>query len=95
MGIVSAEGGDEVSLTFLSAAVIFSCLDLLWLGVDRDFYNTQLGALKAAPVLVMPAILFTFILDLWSGSQLLRVMVHGRHLSEVRAWVYSPTAPMS
>lgn len=46
-------------LTFLSAAVIFSCLDLLWLGVVMgDFYNTQLGALKAAPVLVMPAILF-------------------------------------
>lgn len=46
-------------LTFLCAAVTFSCLDLLWLGVVMgDFYNAQLGALKAAPVLVMPAVLF-------------------------------------
>ena len=54
MGIVSAEGEMKYLLTFLSAAVIFSYLDLLWLGVVMgDFYNTQLGALKAAPVLVM------------------------------------------
>ncbi len=46
-------------VTFLAAAITFSCLDLLWLGVIMgDFYNTQLGMLKADPVLVGPAILF-------------------------------------
>ena len=46
-------------LTFLAAALTFSCLDLLWLGVIMgDFYNAQMGALKANPVLVGPAILF-------------------------------------
>ena len=49
----------RLGLTFLAAALTFSCLDLLWLGVIMgDFYNNLLGPLKANPVLVGPAILF-------------------------------------
>lgn len=49
----------KLGLTFLAAAITFSCLDLLWLGVIMgDFYNDQMGALKANPVLVGPAIVF-------------------------------------
>ena len=49
----------RLGLTFLAAAITFSCLDLLWLGVIMgDFYNAQMGSLKADPVLVGPAILF-------------------------------------
>ena len=49
----------QVLVTFFTAALCFSCLDLLWLGVLMgEFYNAQLGSLKAAPVLVVPAVLF-------------------------------------
>jgi uncharacterized membrane protein len=49
----------RLGLTFLAAAITFSCLDLLWLGVVMgDFYNAQMGTLKANPVLVGPAVLF-------------------------------------
>lgn len=44
---------------FLIAGFVFAGLDLLWLGmVMGDYYDAQLGPLKAHPVLKAPAVLF-------------------------------------
>ena len=46
-------------VAFVVAAFTFTCLDLLFLGVlMADFYDGQLGALKAKPVVLEAAILF-------------------------------------
>ena len=51
----------RICVLFLVAASVFAGMDLLWLGtVMGDFYDAQLGPLKAQPVLKAPAVLFYF-----------------------------------
>lgn len=46
-------------VAFVVAAVTFTCLDLIFLGVlMADFYDGQLGVLKAKPVVLEAAVLF-------------------------------------
>ena len=49
----------RICVLFLVAAFVFAGLDLLWLGmVMGDYYDAQLGPLKAQPVLKAPAVIF-------------------------------------
>ena len=49
----------RICVLFLIAAFVFAGLDLLWLGmVMGDYYDAQLGPLKAQPVLKAPAVIF-------------------------------------